>query len=185
MKLLDAINLILPKLGEHRVTRVDIKHPTIAIIVPEVENVLTQTCLQGWWFNEFYYTATRDSEGTITMGSDVLAFTPEKSGPYAVLRDGKLYNPETLAYTWTENVRGVVKQSLIFDELPESAKQYVWYTALVTVYVTDIGLGKEVQLWQAMAANAYGEMLAEHIRQRKYSTKQSTRYMRLRRAMRS
>ena len=32
MKLLDAVNLILPKLGEHPVTSLTIKHPTLAIV---------------------------------------------------------------------------------------------------------------------------------------------------------
>lgn len=185
LKLLDAINMILPKLGEHRVTRVDIKHPTIAIIVPEVENTVRQTCAQGWWFNEFEYTAPINAEGEIVLGQDTLAFTALPSEPYTVLRDGKLYNPSTLSYTWDRGIRGLVKQYVEFDSLPESAQQYIWHTALVTTYVTDIGLEKEVQLWQGLAAAAYGQMLAEHIKQRRYSTRQSTRWGRLRRAMRS
>lgn len=177
--------MILPKLGEHRVTRVDIKHPTIAIIVPEVENMIQQLCMQGWWFNEFVYTAMPDSEGKITLGVDTLSFIPDKSAPYAVLRDGVLYNPETLSYVWTQNVKGLVKQYIEFDSLPESAKQYVWHNALVTTYVTDIGLEKEVQIWQSLAVAAYSQLLSEHIKQRKYSTKQSSRFQNLRRAMRS
>lgn len=185
MTLLDAINMILPKLGEHRVTRVDIKHPTIAIIVPEVENMVRQLCAQGWWFNEFKYNAMPNSEGEIALGQDTIAFIPDKSEPYAVLRDGKLYNPETLSYTWDKSVRGTVKQYVQFDSLPEAAQQYAWHNALVTMYVTDIGLEKEVQIWQALAGTAYSQMLSEHIQQRKYSTKQSARFGRLRRAMRS
>ena len=63
MKLLDAVNLILPKLGEHRVTSVDNKHPTLAIILPEIENELKKLLARGWWFNEFDYKAYPDSEG--------------------------------------------------------------------------------------------------------------------------
>lgn len=185
MKLLDAVNLILPKLGEHGVTRIDIKHPTLAIIIPEVENTLQQTLNKGWWFNEFPYTVYPDSEGYLTLGIDTLSFLPNKSEPYAVMRDGRLYDPDTLGYIWTRPIKGVVKQYVEFDSLPLSAQQYIWHTALVTTYVTDIGLEKEVQMWQALAAAAYGDMLAEHIRQRKYSTRQSGRYLRLRRAMRS
>lgn len=185
MKLLDAVNLILPKLGEHGVTRIDIKHPTLAIIIPEVDNTLIQILNKGWWFNEFPYTVPLNDAGELVLGTDAIAFLPDRSEVFAVFRDGKLYNPATLSYTWTKPVRGVVKQFVPFDSLPLSAQQYVWHTALVTTYVTDIGLEKEVQMWQGLAQAAYSDMLAEHIQQRKYSTRQSGRYLRLRRAMRS
>lgn len=185
MTLLEAINLILPKLGEHRVTRVDIKHPTIAIIVPEVENTLRSVLLKGWWFNEFEYTGIPDSEGLITLGADALTFTPLPSEEFCVLRDGKLYRPKNLDYTWDASITGIVKQYVPFDSLPESAQQHVFYAALVDALATDIGVTQEFQLWAGHAQSAYGDLLAEHIRQRKYSTRQSRRYGRLRSAMKS
>lgn len=185
MILLDAINLILPKLGEHRVTRVDIKHPTIAIIVPEVENTLRALLLKGWWFNEFKYTGIPDQEGFITLGTDALTFTPLVNEEFCVLRDGRLYRPESLDYTWDKSVTGIVKQYVPFDSLPESAQQHVFYAALVDALATDIGVTQELGLWQGHAQAAYGDLLAEHIRQRRYSTRQSKRFGRLRAAMRS
>jgi len=185
MILLEAINLILPKLGEHRVTRVDIKHPTIAIIVPEITNTIKALLIKGWWFNEFKYTGIPDSEGFITLGSDVVTFTPLKTEPFCTLRNGRLYNPENLDYTWDRSVTGIVKQLMEFDELPESAQQFVLYSACVDAFATDIGASQELSLWSGHATAAYSDMLAEHIRQRKYSTRQSGRYLRLRRAMQS
>lgn len=185
LTLLEAINLILPKLGEHRVTRVDIKHPTIAIIVPEIENTLKALLLKGWWFNEFEYTGIPDSEGFITLGADALTFTPHPSQAFAALRDGRLYNPKNLDYTWDASVTGIVKQAVPFDSCPETAQQFVWYSACVDAFATDIGMSQEIQLWTGHAQAAYSDLLAEHIRQRKYSTRQSRRYGRLRRAMKS
>lgn len=181
MKLLDAVNLILPKLGEHPVTSLTQKHPTLAIILPEVENELKQVLLRGWWFNEFEYTAYPDNEGNIFLGSTTLSFTP--TAVEAVQRGNQLYNPETLSYVWTEGVKGIVKEYVEFDLLPESAAQYVWHSALVNVYVTDIGLGNEIQLWSKVGMDAYKSMLAEHLRNRKYSTTQSYRFLRMRRAV--
>ncbi len=183
LTLLEAINLVLPKLGEHPVTRVDVKHPTVAIILPELENTLKQLLLKGWWFNEFRYTATPDNAGEIAMGVDALTFTPGKTEPYAVLRAGRLYNPETLSYVWENPVKGTVRQYVPFEECPETAQQFIWYTTMVNVFATDIGMAQELQLWIGQATAAYGDLLAEHIRQRKYSTRQSGRYQRLRRAM--
>ncbi len=184
MKLLDAVNLMLPKLGEHPVTSLDVRHPTLAVILPEVENELIGTCIRGWWFNEFEYTAYPDNNGNITLGADTLSFVPLVGQPLASLRGLNLYNPETLSYVWDAPIKGIVVQRVEFDELPETAAQYVWYSALVNAYATDLGVSPELQMWGSKAQIAWTSMLAEHLRQRKYSTTNSKRFQRLRAAMR-
>ena len=183
MFLLDAVNLILPKLGEHRVTRLDIKHPTIAVILPEVENELRKLLMRGWWFNEFDYTAYPDPEGGIALGTDTLTFTPVYAD-VAVQRGARLFNPVTLSYTFTEPVKGRARMYVPFDELPESAAQTVYYSGLNNAFITDIGMTQEVQIWGAQAATAYSDLLAEHLRQKKYNTKQSRQFRRLACALR-
>lgn len=183
MQLLDAVNLILPKLGEHAVTSLDTRHPTLAVILPEIENELRQFLMKGWWFNEFVYTVYPDTEGFCALGTDTLSFIPDYP-EVAVQRGSQLYNPTTLSFVFSEPVVGRVRQYVQFDLLPESAAQTVLYSALVTSYVSDIGLTQEVQMWQLKAAAAASEALAEHLRQRKYSTKSSARYQRLRAALR-
>lgn len=183
MKLLDAVNLILPKLGEHAVTRLDLKHPTLALVLPEVENELVTTLLDGWWFNEFENTLYPDFEGKITLGTDILKFLPN-DGQYCATRGQALYNPDTLSYVWTAPIKGIVTQRVLFDELPETAGQYIFYSALVSVYITDLGITQDVQAWQAKAGAAHTRMLAEHVRQRKYSTRQSSRFQRITAALR-
>jgi hypothetical protein len=183
MRLLDAVNLILPKLGEHRVTRLDVKHPTLAVILPEVDNELRTLLNKGWWFNEFNITLHPNTEGHLILGSDILTFTADCEET-AVQRGAKLYNPNTLSYVFQTPVSGRVRQYVEFDDLPESAAQAVYYSALVAAYVTDIGLTNEVQDWKTKAFSAYSDLLAEHIRQKKFSTRKSRQYLRLRRAMR-
>ena len=181
MKLLDAVNLVLPKLGEHQVTSLTVKHPTLAVILPEVENALKQILLRGWWFNQFDYTGYPDTDGYIQMGTDTLSFVPHYTN--AAVRDGKLYNTDTLSYVWTEPVQGALTQYIPFDQLPESAAQFVWQTALVSLFITDIGLGNEVQAWQRGADLALKTMLGEHLRNRKFSSKKTLRFYRLRQAL--
>lgn len=183
MKLLDAVNLILPKLGEHRVTRLDVKHPTLAVILPEVENELVSLLQRGWWFNEFDYTAYPDSEGAITLGADTITFTPKYPNT-AVQRGNALYNPVTLSYVFTAPVEGRVRQRVEFDDLPESAAQFVYYSALNNAFVTDIGMTNELQAWSASAGVAYSAMLAEHLRNKQYNTKNTRSWGRLKRALR-
>lgn len=183
MKLLDAVNLILPKLGEHRVTQLDVKHPTLAIILPEVENEIRRVLSRGWWFNEFDTILYPSAEGEIFLGTDAITFTPDHTDT-AVQRGNQLYNPLTLAYVFTEPVPGRVRQYIEFDDLPESAGQAVYFTALVTCYITDIGMANEVQAWSTSAQSAYSDLLAEHLRQKRFSTKSTRQWANLRRALR-
>lgn len=183
MKLLEAVNLILPKLGEHRVTRLDIKHPTLAVILPEVENELKKLLNKGWWFNEFDATLYPDSEKKIAVGTDVLTFTPECADK-AVQRGEALFNPVTLSYEFDAPVKGRIRQYVEFDSIPESAAQHVYYSGLVNAYITDIGLTQEVQAWSSQAAASWSDLLAEHLRQRKYSTRQSRKFRNLVSALR-
>lgn len=183
MQLLDAVNLILPKLGEHRVTSLDIKHPTLAVILPEVDNELCKLLSRGWWFNEFDYTAYPDTEKAIALGTDTISFTPE-CPDVAVQRGNKLFNPITLSYEFDKPVKGRVRVYVPFDELPESAAQTVYYSGLTNAYITDIGLTQEVQTWGSQAAASYSDLLAEHLRQKKYSTKHSRKFRKLVSALR-
>lgn len=182
MKLLDAVNLILPKLGEHPVTSVTLKHPTLAIILPEVENELRNLCNRGWWFNQFEYKATPDIDGKIALGVDTLSFVPYI--PYAAVRGKELYNVETMSYVWDDPVEGLLTTYVQFEELPETAAQVVWWNALINAFATDIGVSQELQIWQVRAGAAASDLVAEHLRNRRYNTKKTKRFRRLRSALR-
>lgn len=182
MKLLDAVNLILPKLGEHPVTSVTLKHPTLAIILPEVDNELKRVCNQGWWFNQFEYKATPDVDGKIALGTDTLSFVPYVA--YAAVRGKELYNVETMSYVWDDPVEGLLTTYVQFEELPETAAQVVWWNALINAFATDIGVSQELQIWQVRAGAAASDLMAEHLRNRRYNTKKTKRFRRLRNALR-
>ena len=183
MELLTAVNFMLPKLGEHPVTSLDQKHPTLAIILPEIEDALRTALSKGWWFNSYPYVAMPDAEGYITLGTNTLSFVPDKVD--AALRGLRLFNSTTLNYVWTESISGMVVQYVPFNELPETAAQYIKYMALVSSYVTDLGTAGDVQAWQALSGGAYTALLAEHLRNRKYSTARSRRFVNLRAALRA
>jgi len=183
LELLTAVNLMLPKLGEHPVTDLDINHPTLAVILPEVDNELLQLLLRGWWFNEYTTTLYPDNEKKIAVGVDTLSFTPTYVD--AAVRGRELFNPETLNYLWDAPVEGRIKQSVEFNKLPESAAQFVWYSALINAYVTDLGVTQDIQVWQTKAGAAFNQLLAEHLRNRKYSTTSTVRFRRLRSAMKA
>lgn len=184
MKLLDAVNLVFPKLGERPVTSLDVRHPTLAVLLPIIAQAKKNCLLKGWWFNQYEYNATPNSEGEIVLGDDTLSFVPYYDN-VAVVRGEKLFNPVTLLYVFTDAIKGTITQSVEFDELPEAAANYVWYSALVEAYTTDLGVTQELQVWQTLAGIAWSDLVAEHLRQKKYSTRKTKAWMNMRRAMRA
>lgn len=184
MKLLDAVNLVLPKLGERPVTSLEVKHPTLAVLLPLINQKLRSVLRRGWWFNEYEYTAPLGIDGTITLGTDTLSFVPDIPDT-AVARGLQLFNPKTFDYTFTEPVSGRITQYVVFDELPESAAEHIWYSALVEAFTTDIGVTSELQVWQTLAGAAWSELVAEHLSQKKHNTRKTRAWRRYVRALRS
>lgn len=183
MDLLTAVNRILPVLGEHPVTSLDTKHPTLAILLPKVDTKIEDLTTQGYWFNAFNTTLYPDTGGGIAVPVGTLSFVPDTVP--AVVRGTRLYNPTTMTYVFDSAVAGKIAMRLAFEELPEVVAQYVWYSVLVDAYVTDIGFESNVQVWQAQVQQAQSRMMSEHLRNMKYSTAASARFQRLRRAMRA
>lgn len=175
MELLTAVNLTLPALGEHVVTRIDARHPTLAIILPVVELKTKECLLRGWWFNESTITLYPDTEGLIALPTNTLAFLPDCQ-VNATIRNFKLYNPDTRNFIWTAPVTGLLIENLAFNELPESIATFVYYDALVQVYITDIGMESVVKKWEDYATLAEYTATQEHLRNKKYSTRKSRRY---------
>lgn len=182
MELLTAVNRILPKLGEHPVVNLDQKHPTLAIILPILDFTLDEVLRRGWWFNEARWTFHPDVEQFVGVPVDVLDFLPDAEGP--VIRGRRFYNALTRSYKFAAPFSGVLKTRVQFAELPESVASLVLHTALVDAYVTDIGLEQVVQEWARSAALADANACAEHLRNKRYSTKRSPRWRRFRAALR-
>lgn len=182
MKLLDAVNLIMPKLGERPVTSLSVKHPTLAVLLPIIAQKRRSTLTRGWWFNKYPYTAYPANDGTITIGTDTLSFVPDEVNT-AVLRGTDLFNPVTLTSVFTGPVSGIVCQDVEFDLLPESMANYLFYSSLVEAFATDLGVSQELSVWQSLAAQGWSDVMMEHLRQVKKNTKQGSAWRKLRRAM--
>jgi hypothetical protein len=182
MLLLDAINYMLPKLGEHEVTTVDARHPTLAIILPEIEDQLRIVLNKGWWFNEYDLTLYPDSEQELNIGIDTISLVPYGE-VVAVQRGRRMYNSETRSYKFTEPLDVRVKEYIPFEEVPENAAIWVRNEALCSVYIADIGMTADVQTWQVKAAVAQSDLLAEHLRNKKYTTKRSRRWAKFKGAL--
>lgn len=183
MRLLDAVNLTLTKLGEDSVTEIDAQHPTLAIILPLFDTSRRSLLGRGWWFNQSRYTAPLSITGEITLSPDTLSFVADSPG--AVLRGNRLFDQLNQTYVFTEPVAGVLTLDIPFEELPESAATFVLYDALIGAYVNDLGVDNTLGHYERLAGAAYSDLIAEHLRHQKYSTRHSRRFRNLKRALRS
>lgn len=179
MQLLQAVNLILPKLGNHKVTSLEARDPTIGIIVPEIEQVLDETLQPGWWFNSFDVELYPNSEGYIDVPEDTLSFVCSDKRERVVQRGEQFYNGRTLSYKFDKKIHGRLIQRVPFEELPESFATFITYMAAVNAYVTDLGLEQTVNYWTQRAQSAQAAMEQEHLRQMKFNVRDSSRYRRM------
>lgn len=185
MDLLRAVNEILPKLGERPVSSLEAKSPTLAVILPQIDCEVALLLSPGWWFNTAYNVDLfPDSEGNLVVPDDTISFVSNRDFQDVVVRGSRFYDLKTRSYIFTDMVRGTLIQTMGFEDLPENAARFVLYSAMVTIYATDIGLENVVQLWTQYAQQARAQMEQEHLRQRQYTVKQNPRYRKLRAAMR-
>lgn len=187
MQLLTAVNAILPKLGEHPVTSLESRNPTLGVILPQIDLEIDSILMRGYWFNTFEGVELfPNSEGEIDVPEGTLSWISNRDQTMLVQRGERFYNMQTRSYVFPvgTKIKGTLRQRMGFEDLPESAAQFVLYSALVTIYITDLGLEAVVQQWATYASSALATMDREHLLQKKYTVKQSRRYSNLRRAMR-
>lgn len=187
MELLTAVNAILPKLGEHPVTSLESRNPTLGVILPQIQMEIDSVLMRGWWFNTFDNVELfPNGQGEIDVPEGTLSFVANKDQPQIIQRGERFYNAKDRSYVFTvgTKIKGTLRQRMAFADLPESAAQFILYSALVTIYLTDLGLEQVVQQWATYASSAQASMEREHLQQKHYTIKQSRRYTNLRRAMR-
>ena len=175
MELLSAVNLVLPALGEHVVTSVNPKHPTVNLIVQNMTQQRRELLGRGWWFNTRTVMMYPNTDGEIHLPEETLSVL----SPNAVQDGDKLVDPTTLYDKWTTGQKCVLYLDREFNRLPEYAANVVLYRALVAAYLTDIGREALLQDWQAKEQLNYAHLTAEHLRNRNYSTRRSGAYQRI------
>ena len=181
MNQLDAVNLILPALGEHPVTSLDVAHPTLAILLPIMEQKRRELLGKGWWFNSFKYTVSPNVEGEIPVPVDTIEFITDNG---AIVRGGLLFNPATYSSVFTSDVTGNLITDVPYDECPDSIQGVILYSALVQTYATDIGLESVLSYWQDQERENKERATSMHLRYMRHSTRKSARYGRFIAALR-
>lgn len=184
MLLLDAVNYILPKLGEHQVTGTESRSPTLRILL-QLFNLHRHSILgAGWWFNDYTTTLYPGVGGEVELPADTLSCTPLSPAHNASRMGGKLFNVQEQTYVFTEPIRVRVIRDVAWDDLPEAMQTWIMYRVLIDQTASDAGVTSELQVWQADMRDAKQLLLSEHLRTKRYSTATSPRGRRILSAIR-
>lgn len=170
MRKLEALNMILRRLGENAVTSLDVPYPTVSIALPALEEARTQLLLEEWYFNKFQWRNLLPNQyGQVAVPDDVLMAYPDNpekytyTGRYIVnARDGLHVDAPVLCRVITD---------LQFEDLPKQAQLYVVHQAAYSTYVQDFGLDDTAQSIQQDVIASYMTLGAQHTRHRKFNTR--------------
>lgn len=181
---LDAVNLILRKIGEIPVTNIDEPYPTLAIALPALDEARDTILSEGFWFNTYYkHVLQPDVDGRVATPADCLKFFPEVNryawnGTCVVLQDtGEVYHGEP--------VTGRLIYDIDFEELPEVARYAIAFQAALDVYVSDIGPDSNSEALKQKAQAYYEQLGGDHTVSRKLNSRQRKQQWRWRSQLRT
>ena len=124
---LDAVNIILSNVGQAPVTTIDNDNPMVSMANNILDEVAESMQSEGWSFNhETAYPFTPDVNGEILVAENIIrldvADTSSELDP--VIRQGKLYDKRAHTYKFDKQLDLDVTWLLLFEDLPQPAKQY-------------------------------------------------------------
>lgn len=126
---LEAVNAILASVGESPVQSLDGDFVDAELAQNLLTQVSRQVQVQGWSFNtEYDFPLTPKTNGEIELPSNTLKVTIAGE-PQLVMRGSKLYDSANRTYVFTEAKQATLVIALLFEELPEALRQFLFMRA--------------------------------------------------------
>lgn len=182
MRLLTAVNTVLRKLGEIDVPSLDEPYPTLAVVLPALEESRQNILKEGWWFNTmFEWDATPDVDGYVILPANTLMFYPE-DGKYTF--DGvQVVHAANQDPTIGTAVRGKLIVDKDFERLPYSCAMAITYRAAFDTYISDIGPDDTSRSIETTLMEFLMSLSAEHTRSRKKNSRNKRVFQKWRRSL--
>ena len=169
MRLLEAVNTVLPYLGEHTITHIEgNKHPSVDLILAAMERHKTTLLSNGWWFNEGTMTIPVNTDGMIDVPVNTLQV--EGIDCYICLDGERFFNLENNSRYFDKPITIKMFRDLPFERLPEVAALVIIYRAAIEVYSGDFGADNVLQTLQMFAETNRQQLMQENLRNRKYNS---------------
>ena len=163
---LQAINQMLATIGEAPVDTLTEGGVDIAIAEATLDNVSRETMNFGWVFNTYSTTYVPDSDGYITIPSNVLRLEGPEGSRY-VLRSDRLYDLEDDTNVFTSNITLTIVEMLEFDDMPEACKTYVTLKASRVFADRQLGDNQLAAYSRQEEQNAWADLRKEDLKTRK------------------
>ena len=170
---ISAVNILLANIGQAPTSSLDVSNPQVALAVNQLNQISNDVQTEGWVFNtEQNYPFMPDNAGHIAIPSNVARLDlPQwiSSNVQPVIRSGKLYDKIKHSFVWA----GVQELDVVwlfdFDELPESAKQYITVRAANLFAMRMTGSTEIAKYSEREEANARAALLEYECTQGDYS----------------
>lgn len=174
MELLQAVNTVLPHLGEHVITRVEgSKHPTVDLILAAIDRVRIRTLSEGLWFNDREVTLPVNTDGRISTPTNTLAVYGV--GCSVELQGQHLLDLDESTTYFTKPIKVRLIRDVPFEYLPLNVALYCTYEAACEVYTQDFGYEKSYDVLQQLASKAWVKVSQENLRKEKYNSQKRSR----------
>lgn len=174
MELLQAVNTVLPHLGEHVVTRIEgTRHPTVDLITAAIERQRLTVLSAGLWFNEIIVDLPVNTDGQIDVPYGTVAVYGVDC---AVEIDGeRFFDLLTGSAYFSKSIKVKLIRDIEFEKLPINVALAITYAAGAEVYLQDYGRENSVEELQRMADRSWVLVHQEDLRKRRYNTQRRTR----------
>lgn len=144
--LLDAVNVLLSVIGEAPVnTLLNNQNAMVAAAQNTIDEISRRVQSEGWAFNtDPKVQLAPDVDGYINLPRNVLRVdtTEEDAGNDYVQRGTRLYDRRKASFTFTEPVYVELVTALLFEELPQPARDYITIRAARVFQARQFGSGQ-------------------------------------------
>lgn len=181
MDMLTAVNRILAAVGEHPITSLESRNPTVQIVLQSIASACHDVQLRQLWFNTYETTLYPDQDGQVQLPHNTIAWKWYDHPSYP--NNQYLVDSENMTTDWrikgVESVEGKLSIELPYAELPPVVQHLVMCRALTQAFINDFGFEEIVQVFQRGEVLAEGRVIDQHLQHQRYSTTRSPRYQRI------
>lgn len=167
MQIIDAINEMIGYVGESPIDSTDpdyTSHPLYESALRILNSTSRTIQARGWWFNTRETTLTPVSDAiTIPATTLAVAIKDLYREEYTV-RSGALYDLTNGTAVIAQPLEAVIRELIAFEDLPESAADFINQTAAVRFVQTYDGDRSKLAEVKDNAGKAYIVFNTEHIR---------------------
>ncbi len=173
MQLLDAVNTVLPYLGEHTITYIEgNKHPSVDLILDAINRHKDTLLSNGWWFNEMTITLPVNTDNMIDVPVDTIS--AQGLDCYIALDGERFLNLDKGSRFFDNPITVKIFRDVPFDRLPATAALLVVYNAAIEVYTGDFGADNTLSTLSRLAEQNRVLLNQENLRNRKYNSRTRT-----------